>query len=129
MDAETLSDLLTQLAQLGTTHKWLPLAILVMSWGTALTNNWSRFPVTVPTRYQPLVVLVMGQVYGMLEAVLGGASWKNAVVSGLVASVGTMGAYDVVMKALFNGQVPPWLAWLAAAKTPPPAPEDPPKTE
>lgn len=134
MDAKTLLALIDDVSG----HKWLPLAVVVISYLVSLTNDWSKFPVTVPDRWKPVVALALGQAYAVLSATAGGTPWKLAVRDGVIAAFVTMGAYDVVVKALYGDKpIPRWLAWLSLGKmdhpaiakkvtTPPPPPAAPP---
>lgn len=44
------------------------------------------FPVDISPRLRPLLALVLGQLSAVLLAVVGGMSWRGAVVSGLIAT-------------------------------------------
>lgn len=108
----TLADVMN-IVSLLTAHHYLPIAVIVIGYLTRLTSDMSKFPINVPTDYQPVVVVVLGQVYAAIVAVSGGASWKDAVISGLATSLFTMGLFDLVIKAIFKGKEPAWLARLA----------------
>lgn len=92
-----------------TGHQWIPLAILVVGWLTSMFSDVSNFPVNIPDRWKPVVVIVLGQAYAVLEAIQGGSAWKTAVTHGLVVSFTTMGLFDLLVKAVFNGNIPSWL--------------------
>lgn len=109
MDAKTI---LAIVADLGG-HKWLPLAVVVIGWLSSLTSDWSRFPVNIPDRWRPVVVIVLGQVYAGLSAVAGGTPWRQALLDGFIVSFTTMGLYDLVVKAAFGDKIPRWLSWLS----------------
>ncbi len=115
-------DTLLQLAKLFTDHKYIPIAIVLIGWLTSLTSDWSKFPITIPGRYQPLVAAGLGIVYGMLEKIDSGTVWWKAILGGLLVGLATGGLYDVVINAIFAGKVPSWLAWLSFAKLAPPPP-------
>lgn len=114
-------DTILKIMQLGTDHKYIPIAIIVIGWLVALTSDWSRFPINVPGRFQPLVAAMLGIAYGALHQIDGGMVWWKAIGGGLVVGLTTGGLYDVVINAVFDGNVPSWLAWLAFAKKSPPA--------
>lgn len=95
------------------TMKWLPLAIIVIGYLTRLLTDESKFPISVPARWRPVVVVVLGQLYGCLMLVQEGSTWKSVVVTGLVTSFVTMGLFDLLVKAIFNGQPPWWIDILA----------------
>lgn len=117
MDLDTILKIL----QLGTDHKYLALAIVVIGWLTSLTSDWSKFPITIPGRYQPLIAAVLGISYGVLTKIDSGTVWYKAVFMGLIVGLATGGLYDVVINAIFGGNIPSWLAWLSFAKKSPPA--------
>ena len=94
-------------------RKWLLLFILIIGWLTRLFSDKSRFPATIPARWQPVVVLVLSQVYSTATAVQSGVPWRTAIVQGLLVAFMTMGLFDLVVKAFFNGNEPKWLGWIA----------------
>lgn len=94
-------------------HKWLPLAVLLIGYLTTLMSDTSKFPINIPDRWKPVLVVGLGQVYAVLTAASGGDTWSHAVWSGAVAAFGTMGLFDLLVRAIFNGNLPKWLAWLA----------------
>jgi hypothetical protein len=96
-----------------TGHQWMPLAILIIGYLVTLTSDVSKFPVTVPARWKPVIVLVLGQAYAVLQNINGGEKWQSAVYHGLLTSFATMGLFDLVINGIFNGNLPKWLAWLA----------------
>lgn len=106
MDQQALIDAILHM-------KWLPLAIIVIGYLTRLLTDESKFPVSVPARWRPVVVVVLGQLYGCLMLAENGATWKTVVVTGLVTSFVTMGLFDLLVKAVFNGQPPWWVDVLA----------------
>jgi hypothetical protein len=123
-------DTLLKIIELGTGHKWLLLAIFVISWITSLTNDWSRFPITVSKRLQPVIVAGLGIAYGVLTMVQGGETWLGALQATLIASGGAYGLFAIVIKAIYNGDVPKWLGILSLAKKDddePPSPPTPPR--
>lgn len=115
------------------THGYLPLAIVIVGYLARLTSDMSKFPINIPQRAQPLVVLVLGQGYAVLLTIGGGMPWKDALLQGFLTSLLTMGLFDLVIKAWFGGKEPAWLARLtlifpSKPKTEVKAPE-PPKSE
>lgn len=106
MDHQQLTEAILQL-------KWLPIAIIVIGYLTRLLADESKFPVSVPGRWRPVVVVVLGQLYGCLMLLAAGSTWKEAVITGLVTSFVTMGLFDLLVKAVFNGQPPWWIDILA----------------
>ena len=93
-------------------RQWMPLAILLIGYLVRLTSSASTFPVNIPARWRPLVVLALGQLYAVLVAVSGGLSWGAAALHGFEVAVWTMGLFDVVVNAICGGNEPAWLAVL-----------------
>jgi hypothetical protein len=114
---------------LGTSHQYLLLAIAVTGYLTALTSDWSRFPINVSKRWQPAIVVGLGLAYSVEESIRSGAPWKTALEGGIIAAATSGFLYDLVIKGFMNGKVPTWLAWLAVAEDPKDAPntKHPPK--
>lgn len=102
-----------QILALITGRHWLALAVLVIAYLVRITASDSKFPVTIPDRWKPVVVLTLGQVYAALIAIQGGTAWKVAAFHGFMTALVTMGLFDVVAKALFNGREPAWFKALA----------------
>lgn len=93
-----------------TGRKWLPLAILVVGYLVAIASDTSKLPISIPDRYKPLAAIVLGQVYAVLQAITGGVSWKRAVWNGLVTAFGAMALFDVLVKTIWQGNPPAWIA-------------------
>jgi hypothetical protein len=96
-----------------TDQKWLPLAMLLISYMTAAMGDTSKLPISIPDRWKPVLVLALGQVYTVLQAEQGGIPWQKAVWNGIVASFGAMGLFAVAFKSIFPAGAPSWLSWLA----------------
>lgn len=118
-------------------HKYkllaLCIAVPLIGWMTALTSDWSRFPVNVPARWQPAIAAGLGLVYAPSIAMLAAAKAGHPVLPALLGSIegGVFAAamsaflYDLVIKGICNGKVPSWLAFLALARKPGVNPPDP----
>jgi len=96
-----------------TGHKWLPLAMLVISYLTATMGDTSKLPISIPDRWKPVLIIGLGQVYAVLQAETDGVPPAKAVWNGIVASFGAMGLFAIAFKAIFQGKVPNWLSWIA----------------
>jgi hypothetical protein len=96
-----------------TGHKWLPLAMLLISYMTAAMGDTSKLPISIPDRWKPVLIVGLGQVYAVLQAETDGVPWQKAVWNGIVASFGAMGLFAIAFKAIFQGKVPNWLSWIA----------------
>lgn len=98
------------------THQYLILAVLGVGYLLRLLQPDSKFPIDVPARYQAAVLLVLGQVYGVLIALQAGTYWVQAVLSGLSVSL-----IVVVLRSLFQPE-PKWLKAIAFVFPPPSSP-------
>lgn len=105
-------------------HNWIAWAIIAVGYLTRLTASDSAFPISIPSRFQPLAALVVGQLYAILTMIAAGTQWDVAVEHGLLASLASMGIYDAVAKAFFAGTWPRWLKAIALVfeKDKPPTP-------
>lgn len=117
MDAERFLALADQ-------QKWTALAALIISWLVRLMSNDTKLPIAVPDRWKPVVVLALGQVYGVLQSVLSGKRWPEAVVQGLVASGAAFTLYAAVVKSIWGDDAPPWAKALALVPYPAPKPAE-----
>jgi hypothetical protein len=127
VDITELQDALMLLAG----RKWLLLFILIIGWFARLFSDKSSFPVmNIPARWQPVCVVVLAQIYSTATAIQGGVAWRTAVVQGFLVAFVTMGLFDLVVKAVFKGNEPRWIAWLvlifpkAKSNEAPPLPTD-----
>jgi len=109
-----------------TSRAWMPIAILAIGYFARLCATDTKFPINIPARWQPLFVLALGQLYAILVAVSGGLGWGAASVHGLETAVWTMGLFDVLVKAIWNGTEPTWLQLvigIVQSEIPKPTPE------
>lgn len=110
------TDLLTLVLQAFqdiTGHQWMPLAILVIGFLTTTLSDTSKLPVSIPDRWKPVLVVVLGETYAVLIDHQGGTAWLPSIWHGVVTAFSAMGLFDLVVNSLFNGNLPKWLAWLA----------------
>lgn len=103
-----------QFLALATSHQWLPLAILVVGLLVSWTRDTSKFPINIPARFQPLVALVLGTIYAVLQAVSSGTAWHTAIENGLLMAMSSAGFAQLLVNTVFNGKLPSWLSWLTA---------------
>lgn len=103
MDWQTISQFVLE-------QKWLPLAIFIVGYLVRLTNDDSKFPITVPQQWHPVVALFVAQVYGVLVA---WPNWHPAVQPALIVALAVL-----AVKAHYNGNDPEWFKWLARVMSP-----------
>jgi hypothetical protein len=106
-------DTIMQIFKLATGHQWLPLAILVVGYLVTAMGDTTKLPINIPDRFKPLLALLLGQLYAVLEAVYGGSPWGTAISHGILVALSSVGFLHLLVNAIFNGTLPKWLAWLA----------------
>jgi hypothetical protein len=104
-------DLATVIADI-TQKKWMALAVLIIGYLHVLFSNASTFPVNIPTRFRPLVVIIFGQGYTIISAVSGGEACLPAIEHGLLIAFTTMGLAQVLTTLIFPNGLPSWLKWV-----------------
>lgn len=102
-----------QISTLVTGHQWLGIAIVLVGWAVSLTSDTSKLPLNIPDRFKPLIALLFGQLYAVLEAIQSGEDWKTAVAHGIVAALSATGFSTIVVNTIFNGTLPKWLSWVS----------------
>jgi hypothetical protein len=118
MDQTEIQNFITMLAG----RKWLPMFILTIGWATRLLSDKSKLPYfNIPSRWQPVLVLVLAQVYSTANAVMVGVPVRGAIIQGFTVAFVTMGLFDLVVKAVFNDHPPQWLSALALVFDKPPS--------
>jgi len=65
------------------------------------TDFLGGFIKKINTKYQPLIVIVIGITGNVALAASGGKSWGSAIIEGLVLALTTMGLYDAI-KPIFK---------------------------
>lgn len=65
--------------------EWVPV-IAFVTWLLVAAIKSDRFPVDIPPRARPIVAVVLAQVLASAQAIMGGISWRGAVLSGVVAA-------------------------------------------
>lgn len=77
--------------------EYAAVAALVV-WALVALVKRPDIPIPLPPRARPLLALGLGQVYAVLEAVVGGMPWGAAIVRGLVVAAGAIAAHEVGSK-------------------------------
>lgn len=94
------------------THLTLATAIIVVGYLTRIAAPDSKFPITIPVKWLPVVSIVLGQLYGVLVKVQSGASWEVAISNGLTVAFGSMGLAFAFGTAIWGGDEPKWFKTL-----------------
>ena len=83
---------------------WLPLGALAVATMVRLLKTDIRFFPDVPPRARIWVCFVLGQVAGMLESVIAGKTYKEAIVWGLTQSVMAVLGQEIFIASLRGGK-------------------------
>ena len=75
----------------------------VLVWALVAALKSPAFPLEIPPRARPWLALVLGQVYAVLAAVVGGVPWGVALVDGLVATTLAVTGQELGAAALRRG--------------------------
>jgi hypothetical protein len=91
---DPISDTIQESASRG---GYAAIAALIV-WASIAVIKRDDVPIPLPPRYRPLLALALGQVYAVLETVVGGMPWGAAVVRGLVVAAGAIAVHEVGSK-------------------------------
>jgi len=96
---------------------WVAIAALVVWALIAIAkSSWTPTSWTPPAHLRPLIALGLGEVYGVLEAVVGGMKWGPALVRGFMVAAFAIAGQEIVGKVKdaagggagsSSGQLPP----------------------
>jgi hypothetical protein len=105
---------ITQLLGALGAQRYLFVFVLLAAYARRLTAADSKFPITLPDAWRPVVTTLFGLVYGVLAAAQGGASWESATLGGVI-SAATGGFADMLLVAIFSNSAaaPAWARALA----------------
>lgn len=95
-------------------HRYLFAFVLLAAYARRLTASDSLFPLSVPSAWRPVVTSFVGLGYGVLASVQAGASWRAAILGGVI-SAATSGFADMLLVAIFANpkSAPAWARALA----------------
>jgi|SRR5579872_1737108 len=84
------------------THQWtlviaLVIGGLVFASKTPLLASWFN---KVPMQYRPLVVIALGFLTGVQQALMNHKAWTTALVTGLIAALAAIGGDQAITKAI-----------------------------
>lgn len=122
---------ITDIIPLIQSHAWVPLAALVIGFLVrALKSDAFVLPpsLAVAAPYRPLLVLALGIVSGVLDAVVGGTPWRDAIVGGLLSALMALIGHTTIVDVLRGGRdigaAPPPAEKGPLYQPPPAAPSD-----
>lgn len=105
-DAQTL-DAIKQIAALIQGHAWVPVAALVIALLARLTKQDNIFPVNISPRWRVWVVFGLGVVSGILQTIVSGVIWWQALLQGLLSAVIAIATHQVTVESILGGKEPP----------------------
>jgi hypothetical protein len=98
-----MEELFTLIAQ----HNWVAIAALVIGFLVRLLKSDTKLPITLPAGVRPWLALVFGAGAGVLEHVMSGMSWGEALTGGLVAALTAIAGHDTLVEGLRGGREVP----------------------
>jgi hypothetical protein len=90
------------------THKPLVLVALVVGALVRMLKDDHRFPITLSKRARPWVALLLGLVLGAVQQRLAGATWLDAVCSGLLAGALPILGHQLGIESILGGKELPF---------------------
>lgn len=93
-----------QLFDLIADHQWVAVAALVVGFLVRAIKSDTRLPITLPPRVRPWLALGLGAVSGVLEHVVTGVSWRDALLGGLASALAAMAGHDVLVEGVRRGR-------------------------
>lgn len=98
---------ITDIIPLIQSHAWVPLAALVIGFlvrtlksDAFVLPSWAA----VAAPYRPLLVLALGVVSGVLDAIVGGTPWRDALVGGLLSALMALIGHTTIVDVLRGGR-------------------------
>ena len=85
-------------------HKWIALAAIVIGAVVRLLKSDGPIPLTVPSRWRPVLAVVLGVIAGVFDKVASGGAWTQAILGGLLAALTAISSHDVVIEGLRGGK-------------------------
>ncbi|WP_394845203.1 hypothetical protein LZC95_50275 [Pendulispora brunnea] len=83
--------------------QWILFSAVIIGAIVRLLKSDTPLP-TVPARWRSWLALGLGAVAGVLDAVLGGTSWTQALIDGLAAALTAMAGHDLLVGGLRGGR-------------------------
>lgn len=118
MDDDT--DLVPQLIELVKNHAWVPLAALVINLLVRQLRSDAALPINIPPRWRSWAAFALGVVSGILQAVITGTKWADAIIGGLLSAALAVFGHETIVTAGTNGKNV--MPALGKSKRPPSAP-------
>lgn len=107
----------TQLVALASGHKWLALIALVVGLLVRVFKDDTKIPGVIPKPARPWIALGLGLVLGTVQQKIAGATWGDAIASGVLAGVIPIVAHKLGIEWLRDGKELP-LPGLMKPSTP-----------
>lgn len=94
----------SELATLIGQHKWVPIASVVLGVLVRLAKSDTRIPIDIPPRLRVWLAFGLGQVAAVLDVVVAGQPWKQAIFGGLIASVLAIVGHNTIVDSMRGGK-------------------------
>jgi hypothetical protein len=86
-----------------TDHQWPAAAVVVIHGLIRLMKSDTKFPITIPRRLRAWAALGLGACSGVLEAVVAGTPWRDALCGGAISALLAMGGHNLVVESILQG--------------------------
>lgn len=97
------SDILT----LALDHQWLALSAVVLGGVVRALKSDTRLPVQVPAEWRPWLAFGLGQIAALLQLVVGGATWRDALTTAIGAPLLAICGHWLGIEVLRGGKEVP----------------------
>ncbi len=86
-------------------HAWIALAAILIG-ALVRASKSDTFPLwkRIPSFWRPIIVLALGQLSGVFDAVSHGTGWQNAAVGGLVSAALATFGHEFLIEGIRGGQ-------------------------
>lgn len=97
------SDLIT----LALDHQWLALSAVVLGGVVRVLKSDTKLPITVPAEWRPWFAFGLGQVAALLQFVVNGVGWKEALTTAIGAPLVAIVGHWLGVEVLRGGKEVP----------------------
>ena len=83
---------------------WVMVAAVVVGSVVRLLKSDTPIPITIPPRWRAVVAMALGLLAGVMERVVGGTAWTQAIVDGLLAGGLPVVGHELVVESMRDGK-------------------------
>lgn len=87
-----------------TERNWPLVSLLVIGFLVRLLKQDTKLPITIPARWRPWIAMALGAASGVLEQIVQGTPWNDALLGGVAAALVAMGGHNLVVEGLLGGK-------------------------